>query len=112
MKLNEKGIETVFTALLKTIEERDLAFGKNSRDVFKKHIEALEFESDDFDGGCFQNGKDHVVLTVDEVFTLKQMVHFVLNSSRLNNTNKSFLETTYNVLNERFEKAEKGNGIK
>ena len=67
MKLSEKGIETVFTALLKTIEERDLAFGKNSRDVFKKHIEALEFEPDDFDGGCFQNGKDHFVfLTVEE----------------------------------------------
>ena len=78
MKLSEKGIETVFTALLKTIEERDLAFGKNSREVFKKHVEALEFELDDFDGS-FQNGNDHSNQSVkkDEM-TLEEAKEFLI----------------------------------
>ena len=45
-------------------------------------------------------------MTVDEVFTLKQMIHFVLKSSKLNKMNKVFLEKTYNFLNKRFEEAE------
>lgn len=49
MKLSEKGIETIFSALLKTIEERDLVFRQISQGVFKKHIDALEFEPDDFE---------------------------------------------------------------
>ena len=49
MKLSEKGIETIFSALLKTIEERDLVFRRISQGVFKKHIEVLEFEPDDFE---------------------------------------------------------------
>lgn len=73
MRLSEKGIETIFSALLKTIEERDLAFGQISKGVFKKHVEALEFESDDFDG-CCQNGNDHLVcLTVEEAKMLEDM---------------------------------------
>ena len=71
MKLSEKGIETIFSALLKTIEERDLVFRQISQGVFKKHVEALEFESDDFDG-CCQNGNDHLVcLTVEEAKTIE-----------------------------------------
>ena len=66
MKLSKKGIETIFSALLKTIEERDLVFRKISQGVFKKHIEALEFEPDDFKGGCFQNGKDLIALTIEQ----------------------------------------------
>lgn len=74
-------------------------------------VSDFEFWPEDFDG-CFQNGNDHVVLTIDEVFTLKQMVQWVMKSSKLNNMNKVFLEKTYNFLNERFEKAEKGNETK
>ena len=108
MKLSEKGIETIFSALLKTIEERDLVFRQISQGVFKKHIEALEFEPDDFQGGYFQNGKDHLVcLTVDEVFTLKQMVKWVLKSSSLGVTNTVFLEETYKILNKHFKQAGK-----
>ncbi len=77
MRLSEKGIETIFSALLKTIEERDFAFGQISQGVFKKHIEALNFEPDNFDD-CFQNGKDHLVcLTVEEANIFLKMTHLI-----------------------------------
>lgn len=68
MKLSEKGIETIFSALLKTIEERDLVFRQISQGVFKKHIEALEFEHDDFNGfiTLTVNIPRGVFLTVEE----------------------------------------------
>ena len=65
-----------------------------------------------FDTEDFVELENAVILTVEEVFTLKQMVQWVMKSSRLNNMNKVFLEKTYNFLNERFEKAEKGNETK
>lgn len=68
MKLSEKGIETIFSALLKTIEERDLVFRRISQGVFKKHIEALEFKPDDFHGV--------VTLTVEEAKKLARLVNF------------------------------------
>ena len=85
MKLSEKGIKR-FNRLYWEDDEQ---------------LHEIEFEPDDFKG--------MVCLTVDEVFTLKQMVQWVIKSSKLNNMNKVFLEKTYNFLNERFEKAEKGN---
>lgn len=63
MKLSEKGIETIFSALLKTIEERDLVFRQISQGVFKKHIEALDFEPDDFE---MTTTPKEVRLTVEE----------------------------------------------
>ncbi len=58
MKLSEKGIETIFSALLKTIEERDLVFRRISQGVFKKHIEQLKFEPDDFEMPTTPNGNE------------------------------------------------------
>lgn len=80
MKLSEKGIEKV----------------QNYSSI---DLEIEGFEPDDF--------QDVVIFTVDEVFTLKQMVQWVMKSSKLNSMNKVFLEKTYHFLNERFEKAEK-----
>ena len=80
----------------------------NLVDVIGDELKDYEFESEDFDGGCFQNGKDHSVsLTIDEVFTLKQMVKWVLKSSSLGVTNTVFLEETYKILNKHFKQAVK-----
>lgn len=106
MKLSEKGIETIFSALLKTIEERDLVFRQISQGVFKKHVEALEFESDDFDG-CCQNGNDHLVcLTVEEAEKLMKLLD--LCEYWLTNNNVSYdCDAWASLLEERIEQAEK-----
>ena len=96
MKLSKKGYEKLFE------------FFMSGKYFDATKCDQIEFEPDDFDG-YFQNGKDHVVLTVDEVFTLKQMIQWVMKSSRLSGMNKVFLEKTYNFLNKRFEKTEKSN---
>lgn len=100
MKLSKKGFEKLLDSC-QFDEDRAtyaLNFSSPEKDYYFE-IEGTEFESKDFEG--------MICLTVDEVFTLKQMVQWVMKSSRLSGTNKAFLEQTYNFLNERFEKAEK-----
>lgn len=81
----------------------------NLVDVIGEELKFYEFGYDDFDGGCFQTGKDHLIcLTVEEIFTLKQMVKWVLKSSSLGRTNTVFLEETYKILNKHFKQAVKG----
>ena len=102
MKLSEKGFEKILDTC--HFDEDSATYALNyswPKKDYHFEIQGTEFESKDFEG--------MICLTVDEVFTLKQMVQWVIKSSRLNNTNKAFLETTYNFLNERFEKAEKCN---
>ena len=95
MKLNKKGLMRLL----------DVAF--DGDEFYQSNALEVEFEPDDFVGGCCQNGKDHLVcLTVDEIFTLKQMVKWVLKSSSLGRTNTVFLEETYKILNKHFKQAE------
>lgn len=55
MKLNKKGLKRLL----------DVAF--DGDEFYQSNALEVEFEPDDFDGGCFQNGKDHLVrLTVEE----------------------------------------------
>ena len=95
MKLSKKGYEKLFE------------FFMSGKYFDATKCDQIEFEPDDFDG-YFQNGKDHVVLTVDEVFTLKQMIQWVMKSSSLGRTNTVFLEETYKILNKHFKQAVKG----
>ena len=105
MKLSKKGFEKILDAC--QFDEDRATYALNFSNPEKDYcfeIEETEFESNDFEG--------MICLTVDEIFTLKQMVQWVIKSSRLNNTNKAFLETTYNFLNERFEKARDKDEVK
>ena len=54
MKLSEKGLKRLL----------DVAF--DGDEFYQSNALEVEFEPDDFVGGCFQNGKDHVILTVEE----------------------------------------------
>lgn len=104
MKLSEKGFEKILDTC--HFDEDRATYALNyswPKKDYHFEIQGTEFEPDDFKG--------MVCLTVDEIFTLKQMVQWVMKSSKLNNMNKVFLEKTYNFLNERFEKAEKGNEV-
>ena len=108
MKLSKKGKSRIHEMI-------DCAFEAHPDDakgvqvLAKKYLtecDDFELEPDDFQCGYFQNGKDHIVLTVDEVFTLKQMIQWVMKSSSLGRTNTVFLEETYKILNKHFEQAE------
>lgn len=85
MKLSEKGIETIFSALRKTIEERDLVFRRISQGVFKKHIEALEFESDDFEMATTPNTNKINWLDVktEDLPTTPKDVHLTLEEAKI-----------------------------
>ena len=54
MKLSEKGFNKIVNNLL--------------------HLRKLEFKPDDFEGGCCQNGKSHVVLTIEEAEAVTHML--------------------------------------
>lgn len=60
MKLNKKGLKRLL----------DVAF--DGDEFYQSNALQIEFEPDDFDGGCFQNGKDHIILTVEEAKRLKE----------------------------------------
>ena len=55
MKLSKKGLMRLL----------DVAF--DGDEFYQSNALQIEFEPDDFVGGCCQNGKDHVTLTLDEV---------------------------------------------
>ena len=59
MKLNKKGLKRLL----------DVAF--DGDEFYQSNALQIEFEPDDFVGGCCQNGKDHVTLTVDEARAIK-----------------------------------------
>lgn len=61
MKLNEKGLKRLL----------DVAF--DGDEFYQSNALEVEFEPDDFDG-CFQNGKDHIVLTVEEAKFVSQIL--------------------------------------
>lgn len=106
MKLSEECLNDLRDLMIASTEHPDVKGDVfNLVDVIGDELKDYEFGYGDFDGGCFQNGKDHLVcLTVDEVFTLKQMVKWVLKSSSLNRTNTVFLEETYKILNKHFKR--------
>ena len=54
MKLNKKGLKRLL----------DVAF--DGDEFYQSNALEVEFEPDDFVGGCCQNGKDHIILTVEE----------------------------------------------
>ena len=60
MKLNKKGLKRLL----------DVAF--DGDEFYQSNALQIEFEPDDFVGGCCQNGKDHFVcLTVEEARAIK-----------------------------------------
>ena len=109
MKLSETGLSDLRDLMIASTEHPD-ADGDvfNLVDVISDELKHYEFEFDDFDN-CFQSGKERVILTVEEIFTLKQMIRWVLKSSRLSGMNKVFLEKTYKFLNKRFKQVVKKN---
>lgn len=54
MKLSEKGYEKLFE------------FFMSGKYFDATKCDQIEFEPDDFESGCCQNGKGHVLLTVEE----------------------------------------------
>ena len=54
MKLNKKGLMRLL----------DVAF--DGDEFYQSNALEVEFEPDDFQGGCCQNGKDHITLTLEE----------------------------------------------
>ena len=109
MKLSEDCLLDLRDLMIASTEHPDVKGDVfNLVDVIGEELKSYEFGYGDFDSGCFQNGKDHSVsLTIDEVFTLKQMVKWVLKSSSLGVTNTVFLEETYKILNKHFKQAVK-----
>ena len=68
----------------------------------------FEFQPEDFKGGCCQNGKDHVTLSVDEAkeiaFKLKELSEgYFLETGNIDSRSVEWSI----VLNERIEQAEK-----
>ena len=114
MKLSEDCLLDLRDLMIASTEHPDVKGDVfNLVDVIGDELKHYEFGYGDFDGGSFQNGKDHLVcLTVDEVFTLKQMVKWVLKSSSLGVTNTVFLEETYKILNKHFKQAVKSYEVK
>lgn len=114
MKLSEECLNDLRDLMIASTEHPDVKGDVfNLVDVIGDELKHYEFESYDFDGGCFQNGKDHLVcLTVEEIFTLKQMVKWVMKSASLGVTNRVFLEETYKILNKHFKKAVKSYEVK
>ena len=102
MKLSKKGIETIFSALLKTIEERDLVFRQISQGVFKKHIEALEFEPDDFIEVQPKPKEPVVELSVEEAKVINKLVYMASCAFILTNEQMDAEE----MLEKRIEQAE------
>lgn len=54
MKLSKKGYEKLFE------------FFMSGKYFDATKCDQIEFEPDDFEGGCCQNGNDHINLTVEE----------------------------------------------
>lgn len=93
MKLSEKGLKRLL----------DVAF--DGDEFYQSNALEVEFEPDDFVGGCFQNGKDHVTLTVEEACEILDYLGYL----HLSGGRDSFLkglEKCNRNLYERIEKAE------
>lgn len=113
MKLSEDCLNDLRDLMIASTEHPNVKGDVfNLVDVIGEELKFYEFGYGDFDGGCFQNGKDNLVcLTFEEIFTLKQMVKWVLKSSSLSGTNKVFLEKTYKILNKRFKQTVNGHEV-
>lgn len=78
-------------------------------------VSDFEFKPEDFDG-CCQNGKDHVVLTIEEAKRIVDSLHRAIKAhvevSRLTNgwTEVSIEVNDIYMLQERIKQAEKDNG--
>ena len=64
MKLSEKGLKRLL----------DVAF--DGDEFYQSNALQIEFEPDDFDG-CFQNGKDHIALTVEEAKAVNEAIEWL-----------------------------------
>ena len=67
MKLSEKGYLKIGNSIVGWFENGVV---KVTFDPDK-----IEFEPDDFEGGCCQNGKGHVTLTVEEAKAIHEMLY-------------------------------------
>ena len=103
MKLNEKGLGKLYNSKAcyydPDTEEEVVALS------YFEHV--FEFEPDDFVGGCCQNGKDHIVLTVEEARRLHDCAMFFWDdyegTQYFTNDDKRFLTD----MRERIEQATK-----
>lgn len=94
MKLNEKGLKRLL----------DVAF--DGDEFYQSNALEVEFEPDDFQGGYFQNGKDHIALTVEEAEKLMKLLD--LCEYWLANNNVSYdCDAWASLLEGRIEQAEK-----
>lgn len=98
MKLSEKGLKRLL----------DVAFDGN--EFYQSNALQIEFEPDDFVGGCCQNGKGHIALTVEEASEILDYLSYL----HLRGGRDSFLkdlEKCNRNLYERIEQAEKCNEV-
>jgi hypothetical protein len=67
----------------------------------------FEFRPEDFDG-CFQNGKDHVVLTVEEAKKIERKLYAIRRNHDRKGENNGVrsVNKSLSVLKERIEQAE------
>ena len=68
-------------------------------------VSAFNFKPEDFDG-CFQNGKDHIILTVEEAEYALKVVRFAITTCEAVNEHKDKLWNFASLLHRRIEQAE------
>ena len=96
MKLSKKGLMRLL----------DVAF--DGDEFYQSNALEVEFEPDDFDGGCFQNGKDHIILTVEEAKALLFMSGIFSIEHYTPDQNKELLNNLYRqLLRQDFESTKK-----
>ena len=96
MKLSEKGLKRLL----------DVAF--DGDEFYQSNALQIEFEPDDFVGGCCQNGKGHVTLTVEEARAIKERLSdlmLVAGSDRYRKVVQRSLDAIISSLNQ-IEQAE------
>ena len=96
MKLSKKGLMRLL----------DVAF--DGDEFYQSNALQIEFEPDDFVGGCFQNGKDHIILTVEEAKALLFMSGIFSIEHYTPDQNKELLNNLYRqLLRQDFESIKK-----
>lgn len=95
MKLSEKG--------LKKFERHE----QIKKLGYVSLIDEIEFEPDDFEGGCFQNGNDYIILPIEEARIIEHCLAFFKQRHKLYNSELK----VWKLLQMRIEQAEKKNEV-
>lgn len=99
MKLSKKGQIKIGESLC--------IFGRSLAGSRATALAQLAFEPDDFEDGCLQNGKDHIILPIEEARIIEHCLAFFKQHHKLYNSELK----VWNLLQMRIEQAEKKNEV-